>query len=98
MVRLSRSSVGSFVSQQRRFMALDRKYGKVSADALTLEGDEPVFIIRAKDKTSIQALLQYATSAHAAGSSVEFVRDVIASAVRFDDWQKKYPDVVKIPD
>lgn len=79
-------------------MAEDRKFGRVETSRIGLGEDEPVFIIRAKDKASIPALLGYAEAAYHAGASAEFVQDVIASVRRFEAWQEKNGDIVKTPD
>jgi hypothetical protein len=78
--------------------AIDSKFGWVTTSVESLIDDEPVFIIRAKDKASIPALLSYAEHAHYAGASAEFVNDVIASVKRFESWQLKNGDIVKAPD
>lgn len=79
-------------------MAIDRKYGKVETSLQTLGEDEPVFIIRAKDRASIPALLAYAQEALRIGASVEFVYDVAGSILRFEKWQVANGDIVKVPD
>ena len=80
-------------------MAIDRKYGKVRTDIVdAFADDEPVFIIRAKDSSSISALLAYAEKAYNQGASATFIDDVMSSVKRFSKWQDEHRDEIKTPD
>lgn len=87
-------------------MPLDRKYGKVTTELvkntdgeeLWPDPDEPVFIIRAKDRSSIAAIMCYAVGARALGADQSFIDDINASVRRFDAWQKANRSQTKVPD
>jgi hypothetical protein len=71
-------------------MAVSGKYGKV--DIPNVGDEEPVFILRAKDKLSAPAIELYRTLAASHGSSLA---DTIGTEVqRFRGWKgsKKLPD------
>lgn len=77
-------------------MAQDRKYGAVEIPGIP--DDEPVFIIRAKDKCSPRAIRRYAEEAEGVGASAELLADVEQVAQIFDRWQADWEPIVKVPD
>lgn len=77
-------------------MATDQKFGNVDIPGIP-EG-EPIFIIRAKDKASVDAIRDYASYAADAGASEEFLNAVDGRVEEFRKWQEENPDLVSVPD
>lgn len=81
-------------------MGIDLKYGKVTVENKNNIGEyEPVFLIRAKDVTSINALWSYLDGVNNDTKPEHrnpFFKMVRASINRFEQWQKK--NETKIPD
>lgn len=64
----------------------------------TTFGDEPVFVIRAKDNMSIPGLRGYVSACIAAGTSSEHLENIDKSIGAFRRWQEANQDKVKLPD
>lgn len=79
-------------------MALSTKYGKVTFERGDFEDDEPVFVIRGKDKLAPEGIMAYEQEADGGGASEEFLAAVREEAVRAEVWQADHPDKVKMPD
>lgn len=62
-----------------------------------LNPDEPVFVLRAQDILSPQALAMYAELARKVGLP-EHAQQVEARAVQFMQWQARHAKLVKSPD
>lgn len=89
-------------------MAIDAKYGKITAEngdlphggvgvPLNESGDEPVFVIRAQDIASVDAIKDYFVTAEGHGSV--FDQEQVAATVEgFAAWQTAHPDLVKVAD
>jgi len=85
-------------------MPIDRKYGRVNFTTPNKVGEnEPVFIIRAKDRNSVEALRSYVdrydelvAPNHNDQHSLEFKQSVASAIEDFEGWQSKYE--TKIPD
>lgn len=77
-------------------MAKDRKYGFI--DIPGIPDDEPIFIIRAKDKSAPQAVEQYANTAIVNGSPAEHGAAARQVASNMREWQQENPDKVKAGD
>ena len=76
-------------------MAHDLKYGKV--DIAGIPDDEPVFIIRAKDRAAAPAIREYAWIAEEAGASEEFKDSIVEHVIPvFTRWQAD--NQTKVPD
>jgi len=56
--------------------------------------DEPVFLIRAKDKTSVDALRLLASIIY---DDPALHQEVMEISDDFADWQAQYPHVVQLP-
>ena len=60
--------------------------------------DEPVFIIRAKDKLALRAVAAYIEIARAAGC-IQVADDIEGDVVTiFETWQQENLDKMKLPD
>lgn len=73
------------------------KYPEIKS-LLGIPEDEPIFIIRAKDKVAVDAIQTYGVLAFAVGASQEFVDGVNTCAAQFQVWQNEHTDIVKVPD
>lgn len=83
-------------------MAVSGKYGQITVErepGNPLNGtDEPVFLLRARDKTAVLALVTYQQSAKANGAGPMIEVMMNETIIRFREWQKAHPDLVKAPD
>ncbi len=84
-------------------LGIERKYGKITTEKATSIGEnEPVFLIRAQDKVSVNALWKYLecfTKATRGGEQNDkFIKEVEDSIKQFEAWQKKNNALVKLPD
>jgi hypothetical protein len=89
-------------------MAQDRKYGKVTAErgdrvhgspGVPLnESDEPVFILRAQDGTSVATLFAYMQESAKIGAPEEHIAAVDEVISDFMRWQTENHNLVKAPD
>jgi hypothetical protein len=87
-------------------VAYDLKYGEVHAEygervhgkpGVPLnESTEPVFIIRAQDVASVNAIAEYFKIAESLGA--EFHGAGLAVIEAFSKWQAENSDLVKVPD
>lgn len=77
-------------------MATDRKYGKIEIPGIP--EDEPVFIIRAKDKISLEVIEAYSFHAALESCPEEFVKSIDAVGLEFEQWQAEHEELVKLPD
>ena len=72
-------------------MAIDKKYGQI--DIKGIPADEPVFVLRAKDRLSAPAIQAYAEMAQDAGCTPEFVESAQSAGDTLASWPtKKLPD------
>lgn len=76
-------------------------YSKVK-DLLGIPRDEPIFILRAQDKFSIDGIKRYREIAHdktiIGEESEEWVENVGSKINDFINWQNLNRDKVKVPD
>lgn len=79
-------------------MGIDRKYGQVITEHGHIPLDEPVFVLRARDKLSVQAIAHYMQLAEEAGSPERHVAMAAGTATVFQEWQDAHPDQVRTPD
>lgn len=82
-------------------MAYDTKYGKVTVEnepGNPFGDDEPVFIIRGRDRSAVDAIRAYGSSASFEGASSEFVDTVRQRALEFQAWQDDHDELLKVPD
>jgi type II secretory pathway pseudopilin PulG len=73
-------------------MAIDNKYGRIEfpdADWVTIEPDEPVFILRGRDVIAPEVIKEYRKRAVEAGSPEHHLRMVDESLRKFKQWQQK---------
>lgn len=77
-------------------MAQDRKYGQVEVPGIP--DDEPIFILRAQDKSTPQVINQYADTSLTNGSPSEHAAAARRIATDMRDWQASHPDRVKAAD
>lgn len=77
-------------------MGLSSKYGRVTVERegkVPIQEDEPVFLIRARDRCAAQMVMIYA---HANGGPI--VDRALAAREEILEWQAKNPDLVKTAD
>ena len=60
--------------------------------------DEPIFIIRANDKLSIEILFKYLQTATNAECDREFLEDMLNVISNFQSYQQVNKTKIKIPD
>lgn len=77
-------------------MPTDRKYGNVTVPGIP--GDEPIFILRARDIAAAQTIADYAARCEAVGSPQDHVDAAQEVHAAFRDWAYAYPDRMKVPD
>lgn len=61
---------------------------------ITIGHDEPVYLIRAKDKTSVGALRLIADFLY---DDLKMCAEIESIAKDFEAWQEQYPSLVKEP-
>jgi hypothetical protein len=83
-------------------MAVSSKYGTVLVEIEPgnplNNTDEPVFVLRARDKVALQCLFMYKQGALAAGAGPEIERGMAREFTRFNEWRQAHPELVKVPD
>jgi len=62
------------------------------------EKKEPVFVLRAQDRTSIAMLNTYLSLCTRVDCDKFFIAEVKQIRDAFRDWQHEHPDEVKVPD
>jgi hypothetical protein len=65
---------------------------------LGIPEDEPIFIIRAQDDVSIEAIAKYAGLAEKAGVNPNFLSGLVDVQLQFGEWRRVNREKVKIPD
>ena len=60
--------------------------------------DEPIFIIRANDKISIEILFSYLAKAAKAECDKEFLEDILNVIQNFQSYQQVNKNKIKLPD
>jgi hypothetical protein len=78
-------------------MGTDRKYGKVTTEHGDIPEDEPVLVLRARDKTTCPLLNGYRELCRKAGSPQRHIDLIEQAYTRFADWQEAHPDQVRTP-
>ena len=80
------------------------KYGFITAQKATFPEDEPLFLLRAKDKLAPRAVRYYAQICrHLAITTknkalMETGETVQVVALEMEQWQRLHPNKVKLPD
>ena len=80
------------------------KYGLITAQKRQFQEDEPLFLIRAKDKLAPRTVRYYAQLCSFYGFTtknrdlIEFGEQAKRIAVEMEAWQRQNPDRVKLPD
>jgi hypothetical protein len=73
------------------------KYPEIK-ELLEIPEDEPIFIIRAQDMTSTEALATYSRTARMVGADEHFLRGMADIMMDFADWRIANQDKIKVPD
>ena len=73
-------------------------YARIQDPAGLIPDDEPVFLIRGRDRAAPYAVRAYAHFAEQAGASGEFCDQARQAAKMIEDWQEANPLRVKVPD
>lgn len=82
-------------------MARDAKYGLVLVEKTPgnpLGDDEPVFLLRARDVTSVDVLKEYQRQSVLLSADPTHVRSLDNVISNFKAWQDENPELVKVPD
>lgn len=74
------------------------KYGRITAENKEIPEDEPLFIVRGKDRLAPALIEKYANLAEDYGASEEFVNEIWSLYWEMKDWQHAHPDRIKVPD
>lgn len=77
-------------------MAIDKKFGRINIP--NVPDDEPVFVIRGKDKAAVNAIRSYARAAYDIGAGQVLLENAHDCANEIKDWQEGHPEQVKVPD
>ena len=62
------------------------------------ENNEPVLVLRAKDRASLSGLRKYLFQCKSMRCNKEHISGVNAILNDFKDWRNENPDKIKIPD
>ena len=73
-------------------------YDRIQDPTGKIGADEPVFLIRAKDRTAPAALRAYAAFAEDLGASHRLTGAVQRWAEEMERWQEAHPTETKVPD
>lgn len=68
---------------------LDSKYGRVTLEKGEFPEDEPVFVLRAKDKMLVPLLHEYRRLCEEAGSPARHLNNIDAACRQVEEWQAK---------
>lgn len=83
-------------------MGYDMKYGEVTVEnepGNRLNGeDEPVFVIRARDRASVATLMDYRNNACQEGAESKMLASVDTTIEQFEQWQSENHGLIKVPD
>lgn len=71
-------------------------YNRIQDPAGVIPADEPVFLIRGKDKVGPAAVREWAKHATAAGASLMIVDSALRQAEAMEEWQAKHGS--QVPD
>lgn len=66
-----------------------------------VESEEPIFIIRAKDRFALPMIRFYAELGHLVKhgpENLDWLLDIDAVVAEFIEWQNQHPELVRIPD
>lgn len=78
-------------------MGYDTKYGYISTSKGSIPEDEPVFMIRARDTTSIDVIANYIALCIKAGSPKRHLDLVLNALEEFQKWQNEHRPELKVP-
>lgn len=79
-------------------MGIDEKYGRVVTERGSIPDDEPVFVLRAKDRLAIETLVAYRQAVVATQGDTAHAVVVETVIANFQEWRRANPDLVKDPD
>ena len=79
-------------------MPRDRKYGRVLVESGAIPEDEPVFLLRAKDRASLQTMIAYKAACLGVGAGTEHIARVDESVREFRRWRAANVRRMKVPD
>jgi len=79
-------------------MGHDRKYGQVTTENGDIPGDEPVIVLRGRDRLVPELVKAYRDMCAAAGSPQRHLELIDASAAEIGSWQASNQDKVRTPD
>jgi hypothetical protein len=78
-------------------MAQEGKYGKITTERGSIPDDEPVFLLRAQDRLSVQAIEAYMRLCQVNGCPSPHLEALDEVFLAFVNWQGQHPRRVKIP-
>lgn len=73
-------------------------YNRIQDPAHLIDDDEPVFLLRAQDKTAPAAVASWAELQYRLGGNREMARLALDHAERMQAWQVQHPERVKVAD
>lgn len=79
-------------------MGYDTRFGNVKTQHDNIPDDEPVFMVRARDKLSLDIIGYYMFRSIQAGSSRGHLQMVMGAIEEFRFWQEQHPEDMKTPD
>jgi hypothetical protein len=78
---------------------VDQSFGQILEDFTgTFPPGEPVFVLRAKDKSALDTLADYRANAKAKGAGGAHLDNVTKAIDEFRNFARNNPDKMKIPD
>jgi hypothetical protein len=63
-----------------------------------VQEDEPLFVLRGKDKFALEALSWYYGACYLGGASLDFLASVRGQVARFETWAIEHEGLMKVPD
>lgn len=96
---LSRDADGNAVDPGELLLAdYDEIAAELTSTQLTFPADEPLFLLRAKDRDAAAGLYGYAEGCDMDSDVGEEQRKAVAAAIRaFHEFEAAHPDRVKVP-
>ena len=78
-------------------MAIAGKYGRITTECGDIPEDEPVFLLRARDRQAIYAIAAYSRHCSQRNSPLAHLNDLARVIGVFADWQEANPERMRVP-
>lgn len=92
-IATSAATLGNVLSGEDCVLTFEQEQGP-----LTFSEDEPLFLVRGKDKAAWETLIKYIEECERLGSPDEHIRAAQHAAGKLMAWQQINNPVVKVPD